>query len=86
MKSRPSVIVICSLVAPRTVEEMKDGVVWVPNTFTVGQKASIRVVVAANPNLTAFHWTVNGKEPDVTRFNPVSITQTTQVGNTNLKF
>jgi hypothetical protein len=62
------VIDICPLVAPRAVKEMKDGVVWVPNTFTEGQKATLWVEVAANPNLIDARWTVNGKELDAKKF------------------
>jgi hypothetical protein len=64
------------LVKPRAVEETKFGVLFVPNSFIPGRRGSIRIEIAANPNLTAAHWTVNGKEADGQKFKPLSLNQT----------
>jgi hypothetical protein len=48
----------------------------VPNTFISGQNETIEIEIAANPNLTAAHWTVNGKEADGQKFKPLSLNRT----------
>jgi len=62
-------------VKPRTVEDLKDGILFAPNSFIPGRKVSLRIEIAANPNLTNVHWTVNGKEADGKKFQPLSINQ-----------
>jgi hypothetical protein len=59
----------------------------VPNSFIPGRKGSLRIEIAANPNLTAAHWTVNGKEADEQKFKPLSLNQTRfqQVRNKSTK-
>jgi hypothetical protein len=47
----------------------------VPNAFIPGRKGFTRFEIAAYPKLTAVHWTVNGKEADGKKFQPLSLNQ-----------
>jgi hypothetical protein len=62
-------------VKPHPVEDLKDGILLAPNSFIPGRKGSLTIQIAANPNLTNVHWTVNGKEADGKKFRPLSINQ-----------
>jgi hypothetical protein len=59
-------------VKPRPVEDLKDGILFAPNSFIPGRKGSLTIEITANPNLTNVHWTVNGKEADGKKFQPLN--------------